>query len=413
MAFHLHIPKLTSVALLCTAVFVRAETLEQVTAEALRNNPELRVLEQAVAAAKGGVTTARSYPNPELTFAPGLKRVHESGGSKSEFHGVFELSQLFKFPGKRALEIAIARRDVRAQEIARDALRFQLATQVRRTFYEALAAQKMLAVRDEEAASAQAFAASAQKRVESGFAGDFETIKGQADLIEARKAKQEAEGRLASARVTLNTLLGRLPAAPLLISGALENLAPLGSLRDFTALALARNPALLAQNTEAEKSGLNLRLSRFGNRPDFAVGPSVEYSETEQIFGLSATIALPFWDRKKGEIETTSAEQRKALAELEKLRLEISSEVTKAALNLQLAQEQLALYSPEFLDRLKSFIRRAEQSYAQNATTLIIYLDAKRTYFDTLTDYYETLGHVAQSRAELESAIGVPLELKP
>jgi outer membrane protein TolC len=47
------------------------------------------------------------------------------------------------------------------------------------------------------------------------------------------------------------------------------------------------------------------------------------------------------------------------------------------------------------------------------ATTLIIYLDAKRTYFDTLANYYESLGNVAEQRAELQSAVGVPLELKP
>ncbi len=56
---------------------------------------------------------------------------------------------------------------------------------------------------------------------------------------------------------------------------------------------------------------------------------------------------------------------------------------------------------------------RAEQGYAQNTTTLLIYLDAKRTYFDALSDYYDALGNVAENRAELESAIGIPLELKP
>ncbi len=56
---------------------------------------------------------------------------------------------------------------------------------------------------------------------------------------------------------------------------------------------------------------------------------------------------------------------------------------------------------------------QAEQGYAQNTTTLLIYLDAKRTYFDALSDYYDALGAVAENRAELEAAIGVGLELKP
>ena len=80
---------------------------------------------------------------------------------------------------------------------------------------------------------------------------------------------------------------------------------------------------------------------------------------------------------------------------------------------LETAKAQLALYSPGFIDRLKAVMSQAEQAYAQNTTTLIIYLDAKRTYFDTLAEYYDALGNVAQSRADLESAIGVPLDLKP
>jgi outer membrane protein TolC len=139
----------------------------------------------------------------------------------------------------------------------------------------------------------------------------------------------------------------------------------------------------------------------------------VEFTDTEQIYGLQATLALPLWDQKKGEIETATANQRRALAELEKTRAEVVAEVTKAGTKLDLAKQQLALYSPAFLDRLKAFMAQAEQGYAQNTTTLLIYLDAKRTYFDTLADYYESLGNVAEQRAELESAVGVPLEFKP
>ena len=167
------------------------------------------------------------------------------------------------------------------------------------------------------------------------------------------------------------------------------------------------------RSSEAQKSGLNLRLTRFGNRPDFAIGPTIEYSRDEQIFAISATVALPLWDQKKGEIQTASAEQRKALAELEKLRLEIRGEVTKAAAGLDVAKDQLAFYSPVFLEKLRAFVRQAEEGYAQNSTTLLIYLDAKRTYFDTLAAYHEALSRVAEARAELESAVGVPLELKP
>ncbi len=385
-------------------------TLADAISAALRNNPELRVFESSVAAAEGGVKTARTLSNPELTVGPGVKRTREEGVTESEFHGEVAVSQLLKFPGKRALEIALAQRSVELQQLALEGLRFQLAEKTRRVFYEMLAAEKVITLRREQVESAKAFVESARKRAEGGYASDFETLKGQADLIAARKAEQQAGGDAAAARVTLNTLMGRNPSAPLDVDGVLGNFAPRGSSGDFIALAMARNPSLRTLNTQAEVARLTLRSTRFGRRPDFAVGPSLEYTDKEQIYAVSATVALPLWDRKTGEIQSAAAGHQKALAEVDKARAEIAGEVTKAAAALKIAQDAAALYTPEFLDKLKAFVARAEQSYAQNATTLIIYLDAKRTYFDTLSDYYEALGKVAASRAELESAIGVPLE---
>src|SRR5262245_38140978 len=120
-----------------------AETLEQITIEALRNNPELQIFEENVRAAKGGLTTARTFPNPELTLGPGVRQVQEGNRNASLFHGEFSFSQLFKFPGKRALEIALAQRNVELMEVAREGFRFQVTTKIRRAFYDFLASQRI------------------------------------------------------------------------------------------------------------------------------------------------------------------------------------------------------------------------------------------------------------------------------
>ena len=56
--------------------------------------------------------TARVFANPELSIAPGVKHIDDPSARFSEFHGNFELSQFFEFPGKRALKIAIAEKNV-------------------------------------------------------------------------------------------------------------------------------------------------------------------------------------------------------------------------------------------------------------------------------------------------------------
>lgn len=392
---------------------VLAETLQELTAEALHNNPQFRVLQANIGAAQGGVTSAKTWQNPELTVGPGFRKTKGEGGTENEFHGEFELNQLFLFPGKRQLLIALAERNVELRKVALEGFRFQLAAAVRKVFSDQIAAQQVVRLRHEQITSAQTFYEAAIRRAETGYASDFESIKGQADLIEAQKLARTAEGESAAARIELNTLLGRPPSAPLEVRGDLAGAAPGGTARGYLALAMARNPSLRAQQMQADLAQLSLRKTRFGRRPDIAIGPRFESTENEQTFGIGATVALPLWNRAQGEIQTALAEEQKEIAATEKLRAEIAGAVTKSAAKVEAARDQLALYTPAFLDRLRTFVAQAEKSYAQSATSVLIYLDARRTYFETLASYYEALAGLASSRAELESAIGVPLDFQP
>lgn len=401
----------TSIAYLRAVDARKPLTLPAAIAEARTNNPQMRALEAAVLSAKGGIVTARTWANPELTVTSGVRRTREEDSYFIGFNGGLSLMQPIRFPGKRTLEVALAQADTRLRQVAVEAFVFQISMNVSQAFYELLAAQKIVEVRKEQVDSAQTFLESANKRVESGFTGEFEAIKGETDFIAARAALRDAEARVTAAQIALNTLLARPPMAPLVVVGALSNLMPRGGLSDFIGLAMARNPALRALEVEAQKSGMSLRLARMGRLPDFAIGPSIEYFKEEQIVALSASVPLPLWDRKKGEIRSASAEQKRIIAEIARQRLEIAGAVAQATAALNASQDQLALYSTAFLDRMRRFVRQAEKGYAQNATTLILYLDAKRTYFDTLAAYYTTLERMAASRVALESAIGVPLSL--
>jgi cobalt-zinc-cadmium efflux system outer membrane protein len=381
--------------------------------EAVAQSPALRVIEADIDSARGEALTAQTKPNPELSFTPGLKHVREGDSSHNEFKGSLALSQIFVFPGRRELLISIAERNVELRKLGIEGLRFQLAAAVRKTFYELLAAQSIIGLRQQQLESARTFQQAAARRAQSGYASDFEAVKSQGEVINAQKLLRAAEGQIAAARVELNALLGRDPSAPLEITGTLDDAPMERPLPELLSLAYARNPSIRVQEMQAEIAGMNVRKSRLARRPDFAIGPAVEYSKSEQVIGLSATVSLPSKNYGRGEILTASAEQRRALAEIDRLRREIAGAVAKSATQLATAHSLLALYSQAYLDQLKAVVEQAERSYAQNATSLLIYLDAKRTYFDTLAGYYEAVGNAATSRAELESALGVPLESIP
>ena len=381
-------------------------TLEPLIEEALKNNPEIRALSADITAARGEVTTARTWQNPELAVAPGV--VHERAAGTG-FHGNFEFGQTIEFPGKRALRRAVAEKNVEARELALAGFRFQLTIQVRRAFYSILAAQQVVALKEQQLALAKSFAEAATKKVEGGFAPDFEATKAQVEVVAAQRTVREAQAQVATARAALNALLGRKPSEPLAVAGELGFGVTLPDEATLLAQALARNPSLKVQATEVERTGLNLRSVRKSRLPDFTVGPNLEYRKDEQIFGLGVSLPVPLWDRKKGAIATATAEQQKALAEFDKLQQEILRDVSSAAQRLNAAKESLGYYTPALREKVKAALDAASQSYREGRTTLLIFLETQRTYFDTQADYFETLQKLYDAQAELEAALGMPL----
>jgi len=383
-------------------------TLDAAIQLALTNNPEIRVFTADIAAARGEAETATTWQNPEVSIAPGFKTIRDP--SATQFHGDFGLEQTFEWPGKRALRRAVAEKDIDLRQLALAGFRSQLAIQVRRAWFTSLAAREVMTVREQRLGLARSFVAAARKKVDGGFAPEFEATKAEVEVVTAQKSLREAQAQQDAARVTLNALMGCPPIQTMTISGTLTDNISLPDSSTLQAQALDKNPAVKIQEAEAERAGLSLQSIRKSRLPDFKVGPSVEYTRDEQIVGFGLTLPLPLWDKKKGELATANAAQERALAELVKLRQEIQRDVTTGAQNLTAAQESLAFYTPALRDKLRAELDAAAQSYSEGRTPLLLYLEAQRTYFDTQADYFETLQKLYEARAELESALGVSLD---
>jgi cobalt-zinc-cadmium efflux system outer membrane protein len=390
-----------------TAPGTNVLTLDAAIRLALDNNPEIRVLSADIASARGEATTAKTWQNPEISVAPGFKSVRAP--SDTQFHGDFGLEQTFEWPGKRALRRAVGEKNVAVRQLALAGFRSQLAIQVRRVYFILLAAREVVVLREQRLALARSFVDAAKKKVEGGFAPEFEGTKAEVEVVSAQKSLREAQARHDAARVALNALMGQKPTEPLTVTGEIVGTNKLPDQSTLLENALARNPAIKVQEAEAERTGLNLQSIRKSRLPDFKVGPNLEYTRDEQIVGFGLSLPLPLWNRKRGEIATATAEQEKALAELEKLRREILRDVTTADQNLTAARESLTFYTPALRDKLKAALDAAAQGYSEGRTPLLLYLEAQRTYFDTQADYFETLQKQFETQAELESALGVSL----
>lgn len=384
--------------------------LEELEQEAQVNNAELRVMESRLETARGQSIAAGTWGNPEFGFAPGIRREKAESGYDSVFHLEAELSQPIKFPGKIRAAKAIAQGNLDLQQIGLEAFRQALRLSVRKEYSRLLALQRIHELRKEQLESASLFAEQAKHRAQSGFASDLELAQSEAALIAARRAMRSSEADEVAARMALNVLRGRPPSDAFRVSGEWGGQRSGAGIAACVAAAMRLSPEIRLASKDADLAEMELRAAKLERRPDFAVGPSLEYTETEQVIGLGVTLPLPLWDRQKGPIAVASGNYRTALAQVDATRADVAKTVAEAAERFAAARESAELYTPDFLDRLKAAAAQAEASLANNATTLLLYLEAKRTYYDSLADYYETLSTVAETRADLEMAMGCTLE---
>src|SRR5262245_32886024 len=228
-----------------------AATLEVLISEAWTNNPEVRRFEVAVAGARGELITARTWDNPEASFEPGAVHTSESGSSsRTGFHGEFTVSQTILFPGKRALQRAVAEKMVETRQLALTAFRTQLSIQVHRAFYSLLAARQVVTLRERHLELAQSFLEAARKKVEGGFAPEFEQTKAEVDVAAGLKALRQAQADEAVARTALNSLVGRKLDAPVPIAGEFSETPSVTAEAILLNQPLTRTPALTTTAAE-------------------------------------------------------------------------------------------------------------------------------------------------------------------
>jgi cobalt-zinc-cadmium efflux system outer membrane protein len=92
--------------------------------------------------------------------------------------------------------------------------------------------------------------------------------------------------------------------------------------------------------------------------------------------------------------------------ELEKTRLDLSTEIAIRLGHLALSTEQIEVFREGLLNQAEVSLRLSETSYRQGEISLLEYLDAQRTYYSILNDYQNSLYSWNLDRAALAKAVG-------
>src|SRR5262249_43025869 len=210
----------TASAILLAGPTSLAETPEALVKQALQRNPELNFFVEEIAAAKGGVRTARTVRNPELNSEIGYKNSRENLGGASGDGAIvaLSLSQTVEYPGRIALRKAIANHDLVLAELHLQQFRLALAARVRSLAYAMIGAHERTKAVQVIASRTQTLNDVLKQRPLAGVAPQLEAQIISANLLTFQR--QERESALAEKTIAaeLNQLVGRSADSTLIVN---------------------------------------------------------------------------------------------------------------------------------------------------------------------------------------------------
>lgn len=368
-------------------------------------------------AARARRRTAGIYPmNPELM----------GGGAQSvdgeETMLEIGVSQTFELGGRVSKREAVADAGVaRAGAEARDVAR-ELRSRARKAYWAAVIAARRLEVAQQGAELAGKDVEVALARYEARQASAIDMNMARVSAGRARAEVRKAEGGVLATRAELEALVWE-PAPPgWTLAEAFPRERPEPDLAKALASARRDRPDLAVLDATADEAGAREKLASAEAAPDLGLrigyefgrerieGDGVDFRMTSHSVTFGASISLPLWNRRQGEVLEAQADRRRAIALREALDSEVGREVVASAALLKSASATLGLYETEVLPAASKNLEDVRAAYATGGLGITEFLKAQQDYVDVLGAVVEAEAAYLEAKVELEGAVDGPLE---
>jgi cobalt-zinc-cadmium efflux system outer membrane protein len=378
---------------------MRLEDLEQM---ALANNPTIAQVQANVRVSAGLARQAGIYPNPTVGYYADEVRGGYSGGGKQ---GGF-ISQTIVTGGKLGAARRVAELFTKEAETSGEVQRLRILNNVRMMFYQVLADQRLVAVRQNLAKLSADATQTSHQLANVGQADRPDVLQAEVEQQQVNVSLRIAQQSLRSSWRTLTAVVGKpdLPQTPL--EGDLEAI-PVLIYEEWLATTLRESPEVKLAQQGVERAEASLAQAKKAPIPDLQLYgnlsqnnmPLVETSPriTGVQGGVQIGVQLPIFNRNQGNIAAAKAEIESAKSELVRLKLQIARAVANLFRDYDSARDTVRQYKTEMLPRAEQAYKLYQANYQKMAAAYPQALISQRTLFQLEVDYVQALESAWQS----------------
>jgi cobalt-zinc-cadmium efflux system outer membrane protein len=190
------------------------------------------------------------------------------------------------------------------------------------------------------------------------------------------------------------------------VNGAVESTILPGDVDTLMNMAMEQRSDVKAAKLAVTLAQTNIKYQKSMAWPQPELGMIWNPQNTIPYMGFFGTIKVPLFDRNQGEIEKSKFQQLQAEEGVRNTQLKLTTEVQAAFQSYQVEKENLKKYE-QMLAQSDIVLDNVRYAYLKGGTTIIDFLDAQRSWFDTRQLYLNARLSYFQSYIQLLYVTGL------
>jgi outer membrane protein TolC len=390
-------------------------SVDEAVAAAFESNPEIRAAVRRLSLAQLKTTTARSLDDPMLMMRDWdtpLRRPWDLNQAQL----MVSLQQTFPSRQKRDQRARLAEDDAGIAAIDLETLRQEVSAEVRKLCADLMRNADEMRLQERQSALLKEALTVALAQYTTGKAPQADVLRAQMAMTRLNEQRIELEEERDNARAQLNALMGQPPDKAIEIAGNYAVPAALPSIEELEQAAIEHRPELAALRTKIAKSRDEGKLTRLAMKPDFTVGLGYMLMPTGSLarnaYMAEVSMNLPWLNRERhdGETKQTDAATDVSQAELDARASTVFLEIRQAQIEVLAAEKRVKLYRDTLLPQAEASFKSSTAAYQNNRAEFMSLIDAQNLLLDIQTAFYKASAATDAGMAQLERAIGEPLQ---
>jgi outer membrane protein, heavy metal efflux system len=395
-------------------------TLEDAIRLTIARNPSLLAAKNELQAFQGDEIAAGKRLNPAVSLQAEDFRLSTNPGP---FFGTQEITLRLDYEiergGRRQLRTEVARQALQSQRLAyQDKVRLTT-LEVERAFSRAILAKSNLEASRSLLEQTEKMISLNHVRFEQGDISALELNRIEVEKLKFQDDVFQADLLLRNAKCSLLALMNAPEISrDIEIIGTLQvasevsepRLPPRAPLAELLRIARDRRPDMASRIGEKRRADTETRLQRAIRAPNITIGGGYKRNVIDNSIVFGVTVPLKIFNRNEGEILRADAEQMRAVNVVAAVQKEIELDVQQAYNAAEVNRQRVEYIANQHMKKAEEASRVTLATYNLGGATLLDYLDAQRSYRDTLRIFNQALFDQCVSLYELASSIGLGVE---